>query len=227
VEASFWPEEETLRQAFTDLVLDESYPCVGAKSSVRRGDSPLRLYPTLGSAESTKALAEDLQAFVVTHVQDGDGFCSFVACFSYPKGCEDEEFERLLWSQLRQLSDVDGCGWDSAVSRDPRDPDFAFSFAGSAFFVVGLHPTSSRPARQFAVPTLVFNLHRQFRRLRGQGHYERMRAIIRERDLAFAGSINPMLGDFGRRSEARQYSGRLVDEDWECPFSSNRLDLRQ
>jgi hypothetical protein len=27
-----------------------------------------------------------------------------------------------------------------------------------------------------------------------------------------------MLSDFGVQSEARQYSGRTVDEEWEAPF---------
>jgi len=45
-----------------------------------------------------------------------------------------------------------------------------------------------------------------------------MKGIIRDREVAQTGSINPMLNDFGDRSEARQYSGRAVDSDWECPF---------
>ena len=65
----------------------------------------------------------------------------------------------------------------------------------------------------------MFNLHDQFEQLRQQGRYERMRSKIIERDLAFAGSVNPMLARHGTVSEARQYSGRNVAEaDWVCPF---------
>ena len=42
---------------------------------------------------------------------------------------------------------------------------------------------------------------------------------VRERDKALAGSVNPMLADFGRGSEAAQYSGREVGPDWKCPFT--------
>ena len=45
-----------------------------------------------------------------------------------------------------------------------------------------------------------------------------MQKIIRARDRDNAGSINPMLSDFGTRSEARQYSGRAVGDDWQCPL---------
>jgi hypothetical protein len=40
--------------------------------------------------------------------------------------------------------------------------------------------------------------------------------------MALAGSINPMLARHGSVSEARQYSGRLVDEDWRPPYVGRR-----
>ena len=66
---------------------------------------------------------------------------------------------------------------------------------------------------------MVFNLHDQFERLREEGRYEKLRATILDRDVAVAGSLNPMLSRHGETSEARQYSGRDVGNDWECPFS--------
>ena len=84
--------------------------------------------------------------------------------------------------------------------------------------MVGLHPHASRPARRFPNPTLVFNLHDQFERLREKGIYERMRERILDRDKELAGDINPMLARHGESSEARQYSGRVVEDDWQCPF---------
>lgn len=96
------------------------------------------------------------------------------------------------------------------------------SFGGEAFFVVGLHPGASRPARRFAQPALIFNLHDQFEQLRAEGRYETMREKILRRDEALAGSRNPMLARHGEISEARQYSGRAVDGAWACPFRYDR-----
>ncbi|MGD6716525.1 YqcI/YcgG family protein, partial [Xanthomonas citri pv. citri] len=70
----------------------------------------------------------------------------------------------------------------------------------------------------FSSPVLVFNLHAQFERLRAEGRYEKLRASILERDEALAGSLNPMLARHGETSEARQYSGRVVGEEWRCPM---------
>ena len=86
------------------------------------------------------------------------------------------------------------------------------------FFVIGLHPASSRRARQFPWPTLVFNAHKQFDRLKADGRYPKMQAAIRVREMAWQGSLNPNLSDFGARSEARQYAGRAVEDNWRCPF---------
>ena len=110
------------------------------------------------------------------------------------------------------------------MSRDPDDPYFSLSFGGEAFFVVGLHPKASRPARRFEHPTMVFNLHDQFEMLRRQDRYEKLRTTILDRDVKLAGDVNPMLASHGTISEARQYSGRAVPEGWVCPF--NRPDVR-
>lgn len=103
------------------------------------------------------------------------------------------------------------------MSSDPGDSRFGFSFAGTAFFVVGMHPQASRRARRTPSPTLVFNAHAQFEALRRTGSFERMRDTIRRRDVRRQGSVNPMMADHGQVSEARQYSGRAVPDAWTPP----------
>ena len=132
-----------------------------------------------------------------------------------------------MWERIQSFADKDdwrGQPYAGNVSSDPEDPHFSLSFGGEAFFVVGLHPNASRPARRFPRPVLVFNLHDQFERLRDEGRYERMREAILERDIKLAGDVNPMLARHGEASEARQYSGRIVDDDWECPFRDPRAE---
>ncbi len=127
-----------------------------------------------------------------------------------------------LWARLESLTDKDdfhGQPADPRVSADPDDPHFSLSFGGEAFFVVGLHPQASRPARRFERPALIFNLHDQFVQLRASGVYDKMRSTIIARDVALAGDVNPMLAPHGSVSEARQYSGRAVGADWSCPFA--------
>ncbi len=101
---------------------------------------------------------------------------------------------------------------------NPSAPEFSFSLKEEAFFIIGLHPASSRPARQFKYPALVFNPHLQFEQLREANKYQSIKYAVRKRDIAYSGSINPMLTDFGEASEVYQYSGRKYDEQWQCPL---------
>ncbi len=210
---------EQIDDAFRRFVEDPRFPCLGGKAAVRQGGYRLAVYGRLGSPDATDRLAGDLAAFGKA-IPSGRGFTAFAAVFTDPVPQTEREFERRLWAQLQELHERDdpASGWDPEASSDPEDPRFSFSFAGNAYFVVGLHPGSSRLSRRFGWPALVFNPHAQFRRLREEGRFERLRQAIRLRDFALQGSINPNLADFGERSEAAQYSGRKSEAGWRCPF---------
>ncbi len=217
------PLEEFVHESLRGLVLNPRFSCVGAKAAIRRGQYRAGLYGTMGSREAVAGLARDLFEFVEDLPHIGDDFTTFVASFGGPHVADEVNFERLLWTQLQGLYDQDQLhhDWDPSVSADPEDPDFSFSFAGRAFFVVGLHPASSRYARRFAWPTLAFNPHAQFARLKAQGRYSRFQEVIRSAERTLQGDVNPMLADFGDRSEAAQYSGRKVTGGWRCPFRAH------
>lgn len=209
--------------AFRGFVQNPQFSCVGAKSAVAQESARLGVYDQLGSAGTTAGLARDLWTF--THDPDTDAdndYVTFVALFKGPTELDEAGFEDHLWEQLRQLNRLDAPlhAWDPTVSPDPDDPHFGFSFAGTAFFVVGLHPNSSREARRFPWPLLVFNPHAQFTRLREAGRWARMQNVIRTRELSLQGSLNPNLADHGNVTEARQYSGRPVEPDWQPPFEA-------
>jgi len=162
--------------------------------------------------------------FVQEQMELDELFTTFVASFIGPQSADEKSFERLLWSQLQSLHEQDRVHhtWDPSVASDPQDPRFAFSFAGRAFFIVGLSAGSSRWTRRFAWPTLIFNAHYQFDRLRERGKYTLMQQAIRTREQVLQGNVNAALSNFGETSEARQYAGRMVEEDWQCPFSPQK-----
>ena len=211
---------EFVHDAVRALVLNEHFTCVGGKSSFRQGAYRFGLYDSLASPASAAGLARDLFTFVGELPSFGDVFSTFVASFTGPHPADEQAFESNLWKTLQMLHDLDANyhAWDPTVSADPSDARFSFSFAGVAFFVIGLHAASTRAARRFAWPTLVFNSHRQFEELKRHGGYQRFQAVIRDNERSLQGDVNPMLSEFGTRSEAAQYSGRTVDEGWTCPF---------
>lgn len=220
--AGFDDNQHPLAERFRNFIRQPAFSCLGAKSALLRNQLHILVARDIRSAWDDLRILPELHDFVRSYRADRRLFQSFAVLFETPDEIAEAEFERHLWSRVQSLSDKDdwlGQEYDDRVSPDPNDSHFSLSFGGEAFFVVGLHPGASRLGRRFERPAMVFNLHDQFERLREGGTYDRLRETILDRDLALNGSSNPMLSRFGEASEARQYSGRVVDEGWRCPFS--------
>jgi FPC/CPF motif-containing protein YcgG len=206
---------------FKTFVGQRTFPCVGAKSALHRDRMEFGLYDRLTDQGAAAQLCEHLADFSDRHPTPGVEPVSFVAMFRQPVANEDE-FHAMLWKHLQAMHDLDSVAhpWDASVSADPASNQFSFSVAERGFFVVGLHPGSSREARQAPFPCLVFNFHDQFEAMRASGRYEKLQRAIRERDVALQGSINPVLARFGEASEAVQYSGHAGAVG--CPFHARQ-----
>jgi FPC/CPF motif-containing protein YcgG len=217
--------QEELKATIGAMISQPEFPCVGAKSALAHDNLKTLAAHRLDSSWDDLMIHRELLAWAREYRENSDGFRSLAVIFEGPDNLSEAEFENQMWARIQSMADKDawlGQSYDQRVSADPNDPHFSLSFGGEAFFVIGLHPNASRPARRFSYPALIFNLHDQFERLREDGRYEKMRDTILERDRKLAGDVNPMLAKHGEASEARQYSGRQVDEAWQCPFHDKR-----
>lgn len=205
--------------AFRAFVLSDGFSCVGAKGAVQSGGYRFGFYHGFPSRGAADGIVRDVAAFVAELPFMQAKYKTFVAVF-HDSIFDERAFERALWEQLQELHEVDRryFAWDPAASKNPADPSFAMSLAGHRFFVVGMHPGASRLSRRFAFPALVFNSHDQFDELKASGHFARIQELVRERELALQGSLNPNLADYGVVSEARQYAGKPEGDTWACPF---------
>ena len=210
--------EKQVRKDFDKFIIEQGHPCVMAQTMFRMDKVSLHVYDHFGSAETAPEILKDLKVYLDNYDFESNDFYTFMAVFNTGEPLTEVRFEKLLWQQLQYLHEEDRQPWDPEVSDDPDNKTFSFSLGGKAFYIIGMHPGSSRKARQSPYPAMVFNLHRQFDQLRKTGTYRQVRDTIRKRDVAFEGDINPMLDDFGNSSEARQYSGRKADDGWKCPF---------
>lgn len=204
---------------FRRYVKSSRFPCVGAKSALATRTLDIFTAWNLEGAEADEQIIARLRKFA-SKIDDASALVSLAAIFPMTREMSEEQFEAALWGRLMALHALDRetSGWDPKVSADPEDPHFGMSFGGKAFFVVGLHPHASRRARRAPFAALIFNAHDQFDRLRADGRYGTMQTLVRERERALQGSLNPMLSEHGEASEASQYSGRRVPSDWRCPF---------
>lgn len=215
-------QDSAIIEKFEEMVRGAGFPCVGAKSALNKAQMHFVVADDICSAWDDLRILPEVSALARHYREQPDLFQTLVVIFRRQDRLTEQQFERGVWARLQSLTDKDqwlGQPVDPRISTDPDDPHFAVSFGGEAFFVVGLHPNASRPARRFDHPVMVFNLHDQFEQLRAQGRYDGLRDTILKRDELLAGNMNPMLAQHGEKSAARQYSGRAVEDGWACPFS--------
>ncbi|UYZ62458.1 guanitoxin biosynthesis heme-dependent pre-guanitoxin N-hydroxylase GntA [Hymenobacter weizhouensis] len=222
-------QQNIAAQAYFDFIQNKDFPCVAAKTALTWKQLQCLVVDHLACPKDDAAILDFLYGFIDEYRQSDKLYHSAAIIFKGPENPTEAQFEEFFWQRLQSLSNLDArrYGYDPRVVADPSSPDFSFSLKEEAFFVIGLHPGSSRRARQFAYPTLVFNAHAQFEQIRNADRYDFLRDTIRKRDVVYSGSVNPMLQDFGQASEVYQYSGKAYDEAWKCPFISQhapRLD---
>lgn len=222
--SSFSFSESHISKTVEDFIANKAFPCVGAKTALSKDQIQICRAGSIFSDRSDDEILEGLYEFIEKFRVEKAIFRSFIVVFDDREILPEIDFERGLWERLQSIHERDDRPWDETVSKDPSSEKFSFSAGGKSFYIVGMHPGASRQARRFPLPALVFNLHEQFEALREKGQYQSMKQLIRRRDRAFSGSSNPMLEDFGKVSEAIQYSGRLVEGEWRCPFHQKSVN---
>ncbi len=205
---------------YKDFILDKTFPCVGAKAAVAADAIHVLQAGHLACPAHDKQILEHIYSFLTYFREAGPAYASCAIIFDADEHLTEEMFERFLWMRLQALHNMDAgnYGWDTRVANDPASAEFSFSLGSEGFYVVGLHPNSSRPARRFQQPALVFNPHSLFTSLRERGKYQPLQQAIRKRDILLAGDLNPMLRDHGTESEVLQYSGRHHENKMVCPL---------
>jgi FPC/CPF motif-containing protein YcgG len=208
---------------YMDYLNIKEFPCIAAKAALAKHQLKCMVADNMACPKDDEQIIEFLYSFVNECRNSKDFYHSAAIIFKQAINNTEEMFDTLLWKRLQSLADIDAQnhGYDKRVNSDPTSPEFSFSINEEAFYIIGLHPFSSRQSRRFKYPTLVFNPHNQFEQLRKSAKYEAMKEVVRKRDIILSGSVNPMLQDFGNVSEVFQYSGRMYDDAWQCPLKIN------
>lgn len=211
---------QSILEEFENFILDGTYPCVAARAALSRSHVPCLVVNNIDKPDDDARILLFIYDFVMQFRKAKNDLHSVAIIFSGPANITEDDFETFFWQRLQNLSRLDAgrFPYDSRVSSDPSSPDFSFSLAEEAFFIIGLHPASSRPSRKFKYPAMVFNPHAQFVKLRAAHQYDKMKNVVRKRDKTYSGNVNPMLKDFGEASETMQYTGRQYNEGWTCPL---------
>ncbi|MFB9906727.1 guanitoxin biosynthesis heme-dependent pre-guanitoxin N-hydroxylase GntA [Allokutzneria oryzae] len=205
-----------------EFISSKNFSCLGARAAVKRGSITHGHYRRLGDEQSALENHRDLLRYAIGLDQklSDKSFMTFVATFDEPGLVDEDEYERLIWKHLQIMHDIDSedHGLDPGSSSDPNEPNFGFHTGGHAFFVVGMHPGSSRATRRFSKAAMAFNSNKQFMML-GEKFFS-MQDRIRKTELTNNGSVNPSFVTYEYQQPARHFSGRFTAADWECPYTS-------
>jgi FPC/CPF motif-containing protein YcgG len=210
-------------EEYLAYVDSKSFPCIAAKAALAKQHVKCMVANHMACPNDDQNTLQFLYSFIDEYRSSSEFYHTAAIIFKEPGFVTEEMFEQMLWKRLQALADLDAKEYyyDKRVCADPSASNFSFSLKEEAFYIIGLHPSSSRKSRQFTYPTLVFNPHAQFEQLREKDKYDKMKMAVRKRDIIYSGSVNPMLEDFGEASEINQYSGRSYDETWQCPLKIN------
>ena len=158
-----------IEEAVREFILDD-HPCVMAQSVIVDDNITLQAYGKM-NAFCPNILLNDLKSYLEEVNDDTMKFQTFIATFENSHFETEKDFEDSLWELLYTLHKTDTHKWDSETSPDTSSSKFSFSLLGHSFYVVGMHPNSSRWARSSPFPMIVFNLHNQFELLRQSNRY--------------------------------------------------------
>lgn len=200
------------------------FPCIMAKTVSRIGWLETLTLRDIEKEESIIQFQKSIYQFIDHYHSSPDTLHSFVLMIENKHYQSFECFEEKFWNFLIMIDYFDKILYhhDDRVHADPQSDNFSFSLMEEAFFILALHPNSPRRSRQFSLPAIVFNPHEQFEKLRTNGLFVKIRDIIRKKDKLLQGFSNPMLSDFGDKSEVYQYTGRAHHFEESLPLFSQR-----
>ena len=221
-------EIENIKQEYFSYIGNKNFACIAAKAAMAKQQIDCLVAGNMACPKDDSKILNFLYTFIDNFRNSGELYYSATVIFTEPQNINEQIFDTLMWQRLQALSDFDSANfnYDSRVDKDISSPDFSFSLKEESLFIIGLHPSNSRPIRRFTYPALIFNPHVQFEQLRKSGKYEMMKHVVRKREMESSGSINPMLKDFGEASEVYQYSGRKYDDTWQCPLKINHATTK-
>lgn len=221
---SYIDDPDFLPREMVSKINSNSYPCVFAKSLFKKKNIRACIIDRLDSKTSAQKAAAGLERFLEEKRRlPSNEFLSFALIAKDDRTYGGDEFELKLWGFLEELHKLDGRyhAWTSECSANTEDDDFCFSFGGLGFFVIGLFPGAKRRARRFNCPILIFNLHSQFEVLKETSAFEKVKELIRMRDLGYSNSFASYATDHGKASEAIQYSANETPRGlWKCPVAT-------
>ncbi len=145
---------------YLSFLNEKQFPCIAAKAALARQNVKCLVVSHMACPNDDTEILQFLYEFVDEYRESKDFYHSAAIIFAGPKLCSEEQFDYLLWERLQALQNLDAkkYGYDIRVEADTSSAKFSFSIKEEAFYIIGLHASSSRDARKFKYPTYLMEL---------------------------------------------------------------------
>src|SRR5687768_11658412 len=141
---------ETGHQIIIDEFLaflgQKEFPCLGAKAALAHHQIRCMVADNMACPKDDAAILQFIYHFVDEFRQSADIYHSAAVLFRNPEIENEELFDKLLWQRLQALANLDAAhySYDKRVNADPSSARYSFSLKEEAFFIIGMHASSSR-----------------------------------------------------------------------------------
>src|SRR5690349_6148002 len=95
------------QQELLSSISEATFPCVGAKSALARGQLRVIVGHSLASAWDDLKIHSELLDWVRAYRTDASGLRSLAVVFDGPTDLSEKQFEQLMWARLQSFADKD------------------------------------------------------------------------------------------------------------------------
>ncbi|ETT85299.1 YqcI/YcgG family protein [Viridibacillus sp. FSL R5-0477] len=217
--------------SFSSMIADEdnTYPCFPARHAFLSNYLRFSFVGDPRELSSLNDLANCLRTYGKCSRDSGKNTALAIFLETPEEIIEDydwEDYRKLFWSILNQLTIFDEKDWPTDMPIDPSHHKWAFCFDGEPYFIFCATPAHRlRKSRHFPSLLIVFQPRWVFDEINNStDNGLKMRKLIRKRLVAYDGiSVHPDLKWYGKEDnlEWKQYflSNDDISES-KCPFMS-------
>ena len=220
-------EKQALDSFFAKMSDKEKpFPCIPA--TIGFSMNHLK-YGFIGSPRRDTTIKE-LASLLTSYTEQSREFGNYTSLIIFYETSESmknapvEEYEKIFWNHLSELTALDEFEWPEDIPNDPHDPIWEFCFHGEKYFMYCATPAhQNRKSRHFDVMMLAITprwVLQEFNK--SKSYAQRIKAQVRKRLANYdSTSIHPDLNTYGALDnfEWRQYF--LRDDDTslsKCPY---------
>ena len=222
------------REAFQSFVykmtdIEHPFPCIPATLGYKLNHLRYTFIEDVQMEKAVRKLANALKSYSEISRETGT-YASLIVFFhpNFTVGGSLEEYEKLFWNMMNQVSELDETAWPVHIPKNPHQRHWEFCFNKEPYFIYCATPMHKlRKSRSFPVLMLAITPRWVLHHFHSSHpHADKIKAQIRERLMAYDQTPpHPALKWYGHHDnfEWKQYF--LRDDQTTlntCPFKHRK-----